>query len=163
MNSAQYQELCLRTVPKEHQFWDLEFEGEVEKARAELITNCALGIAGEASEISEFPSSDEIGDGFWYSYALLWSLNVEGYEPSPSTNRDCLKDAFYFSGKICELVKKLVFHGRDFDVIREPMIRATKQYIDSISGLDTQSASKTFEQNIRKLKSRYPDGFFERG
>ncbi len=163
MNSVQYQDLCLRTVSKEQHFWDLEFDGDVSKSRSELMTNCALGIAGEASEISELPSSDEIGDGFWYSYVLLWALNVEGYEPSPSTSDECLKEAFYFSGKICEFVKKHVFHGRDFDVIREPMIRATKQYIDSIAGLDNQSASETFQQNIGKLKSRYPEGFVERG
>ncbi len=163
MNSSQYQELCVRTVPPEHQFWKLEFDGDIPKARSELMTNCALGIAGESSEISELPSSDEIGDGFWYSYALLRALNVDEYEPSPSTNADCLKDAFYFSGKICELVKKLVFHGREFEVVREPMIRATKQYIDSIAGLDKQSISETFEQNIGKLKNRYPEGFFERG
>ncbi|GEM_PF-4380740 len=163
MNSAQYQSLCLRTVPKIHQYWEFDFEGDVQNARAELMTNCALGLSGEAAEISELPSSDEIGDGYWYAYTLLWALNVESYEASPSQSEDHLKDAYYFSGKVCELVKKHVFHGREFNDILDPLKRATKRYVDSISGIDKQSQTETFAQNIGKLKKRYPEGFFERG
>lgn len=144
-------------------YWDLNFAGDIDTARRNLMTNCALGLTGEATEISDLPSSDEIGDGFWYAYVLLWTLNIEGYKLTPSTDQDPLKDAFYFSGKISELIKKHVFHGREFDVVSDPLIRATKRYIDSIAGLDSQTPEESYKQNIEKLKARYPEGFIERG
>lgn len=162
MDSATYQSMSLRTVPAELQFWDIEFSGDVEDARTKLLTNCALGMAGEAAEISELTISDEIGDGYWYAYICLWILNVESYAPQTGV-ADAQSEAYRAAGQVCEYVKKHVFHGRAFDEVLPILTRFTKRYVDALASLDSQTATETFEQNLAKLKARYPAGFFERG
>ena len=163
MDSATYQSLSLRTVPADLQYWDMAFEGHVEETRNRLLTNCALGMAGEAAEISELTISDEIGDGYWYAYICLWTLNIESYTPQPDNVRDPQLEAYNASGHVCEYVKKLTFHGRGFEDVLPVLVRNTKRYINALAALDSQTPVETFDQNLAKLKSRYPAGFFERG
>lgn len=167
MNSRSYQNLSLRTVPPPMAYWTDGFVGDDrDAARTQLMCNCALGLAGEAAEIEDEPSSDEIGDGYWYAYAMFHALGIESYEPQPTADQPRhahQRAAHRAAGGICELVKKHAFHGRSFDDVREPIAQRLKAYVDALAGMDEQSADATFDQNVAKLKSRYPEGFFERG
>lgn len=160
MDSRTYQELSLRTVPEPLMFWK---PGSDDDARSRLFCNCALGLAGEAAEIEETPTSDEIGDGYWYSYVLFRVLDADPVEPTRGSREDAQNAAYRAAGALCELVKKHMFHGREFDVVREPAIAYLKSYVDALASLDSQTANETFDQNVEKLRSRYPEGFFERG
>lgn len=156
MDSSTYQLLCLRTAP-----------GHDTDRRATLL-NCALGMAGEAGEIADTPTSDEIGDGYWYAYVMLWCLGVTEHQPEPLSPEACeqgdaLRAAFRACSRACELVKKHAFHGRDLDLVRPDLLASTRRYVDALAALDPQSAAATFEQNIDKLRARYPEGFVERG
>lgn len=157
MDSTTYQRLCLRTAP-----------GHDTDRRATLL-NCALGLAGEVGEIADTPTSDEIGDGYWYAYVMLWCLGVTTYEPMPLDAGEApdeaaaLRAAFRACSRACELVKKHAFHGREFDAVRDDLTHATRRYIDALARLDAQPAAATFQQNIDKLRARYPEGFVERG
>lgn len=163
MISNDYQELSLRTVPEPLGFWVDGFDGDLEEARRDLMCNCALGLAGEATEIDETCTSDEIGDGYWYAYILLHVLGESCYEPQPGDAATASQTAHRSAGAVCELVKKHAFHGRDYDEVREPMVGFVHSYVDALAALDEQSAGETFQQNLDKLRSRYPEGFFERG
>lgn len=162
MDSRTYQSLSLRTVPEPLMFWHPDCP-DPGRARAELFCNCALGLAGEAAEIDEAPTSDEIGDGYWYAYVLFRVLDAEPQEPSPSDPAGAHRAAYRAAGVICELAKKHLFHGRGFDVVREATLRALETYVGAIAAIDPQPAAATFEQNVAKLRARYPEGFFERG
>ena len=164
MNSREYQSLSLRTVPAPLMYWSEAFDGDRDATRAQLMCNCALGLAGEAAEIEDDPSSDEIGDGYWYAYVLFHVLGVEQYEPDvdePSSGPQ--RRAHRSAGVICELVKKHTFHGRPFEDVRDDIAERLRRYVDALAQMDARSASATFDQNVDKLRSRYPDGFFERG
>lgn len=162
MDSKTYQELSLRTVPPNLMFWSADC-ADPEAARSQLFCNCALGLAGEAAEIDEAPTSDEIGDGYWYSYVMFRVLDADPIEPTRGDRADGQRAAYRASGALCELAKKHIFHGRDFDVVREPAIELLRKYVGALASLDEQDASATFDQNLDKLRSRYPAGFFERG
>ena len=163
MISREYQNLSLRTVPAHLAFWKLE--GEVaQRARRDLLCNCALGMAGEAAEIVETPTSDEIGDGYWYAYVLFRALGVDDHEPRTTGDRSTAQaNAHRSAGAVCELVKKHVFHGRDLDAVADKLTSFTRAYVDALATIDTQPAATTFDQNVAKLRARYPEGFFERG
>jgi hypothetical protein len=163
MHSDDYQELSLRTVPEPLAYWVDGFEGDAETARRDLMCNCALGLAGEATEIEETPTSDEIGDGYWYAYILLHVLGGSSYEPQPGDEATAGRTAHRSAGAVCELVKKHAFHGRDFHEVRDEMTEFVHAYVDALAALDDQPAGETFQQNVDKLRSRYPEGFFERG
>lgn len=163
MDSREYQSVSLRTVPPHLAYWTAEFAGDRDDARRDLLCNCALGLAGEAAEIDAAPSSDEIGDGYWYAYVLLYVLGVQNYAPQPGKEELAAQRAYRCAGTVCELVKKHAFHGRDLDTIAPHLVDATRGYVDALAALDRQPASETFAQNVAKLRARYPEGFFERG
>lgn len=163
MDSRKYQSLSLRTVPEKLAYWAEGFDGDREEARRQLMCNCALGLAGEAAEIDETPTSDEIGDGYWYAYALFFVLGVTKYDPVAGDAPGAGRAAHRAAGAICELVKKHVFHARDFDDVSEQIVSFNRAYVNALASIDGQSAGETFTQNVDKLRARYPEGFFERG
>ena len=162
MNSTEYQRLSLRTVPAPLAFWDADSNDAREAARRDFLCNCALGMAGESAEIAQTPTSDEVGDGYWYAFVLFHALGIESYEPLPDSSLT-VHDAHRAAGAVCELIKKHAFHGRTFEAVREPLTAQTRRYVDALASLDPQSPTQTFAQNVAKLRARYPAGFFERG
>ena len=159
MTPETYQRLSLRTVPEPLQFWNHASDD----ARIDLFCNCALGLAGEAAEIDESPVSDEIGDGYWYAYVLFRVLDAPPQLPQASSKQDSQRTLYRASGRLCELAKKVRFHGRPLANIRDEALVMLGRYIDALAGRDDQSAAQTMRQNVDKLKARYPEGFFERG
>lgn len=162
MNSATYQRLSLRTVPASMAFWDAESDAQRDAARRDLLCNCALGMAGEAAEIAQTPTSDEIGDGYWYAFVLFHALGVHEYEPRQDGDSRAI-DIHRAAGAVCELVKKHAFHGRTFEEVCDRLAEHAREYADALATLDEQSPAETFTQNVAKLEARYPSGFFERG
>lgn len=160
MNSEVYQSLSLRTVPANLMFWEAGSDAD---AREKLFCNCALGLAGEAAEIEEAPTSDEIGDGYWYSYVMYRVLDAAPVHPEPGQDADPHRSAYRSASSICELAKKVMFHGRPLDDVRDKALANLNAYVQAIAVIDPQSAAETFDQNVEKLKARYPAGFFERG
>lgn len=160
MDSTSYQALCLRTVPPSLQFWHADADA---RAREQLFCNCALGLSGEASEIEDAPTSDEIGDGYWYSYVLFRVLDAPPRLPTATADPNPLRIAYHAAGALCELAKKTMFHGRQLEVVQPTAVGHLHRYIDALAALDPQPPQATFEQNIAKLTARYPAGFFERG
>lgn len=69
------------------------------------------------------------------------------------------------AGEICDLVKKIVFHGHPLD--QNAVEQLIKECGDELWYLARASAvlkvklSKVAATNIEKLKKRYPDGFNE--
>jgi hypothetical protein len=161
MHPSEYQELSLRTVPPDLQFWRDDCTNP-EWARGQLFCNCALGLAGEAAEIDETPSSDEVGDGYWYAYIMARTLDAEPREPS-DMGGDPQRELYRAASTLCELAKKHVFHGREFDALRQAATIHLWRCVDALAAIDEQPAPQTREDNVNKLRARYPDGFFERG
>lgn len=181
-----YQEMCLRTVPDEMKFWTMPVLAG-EEARKRLFLNCALGMSGEAGEIADeghkvseggiagytkgLPAlADEIGDGYWYSYVMLSVFGKSNISPSFRTERGvpgariALFEGLYErSSGLCELAKKVIFHGRFLQDVTEDATKLTQDYILILQSLDPYPLGETHYLNIEKLKARYPEGFFERG
>jgi NTP pyrophosphatase (non-canonical NTP hydrolase) len=68
------------------------------------------------------------------------------------------------AGEVQELVKKQVFHKRDFlKVEMTKEIGDVLFYLDWVAALCGISLQDAADQNIAKLKERYPDGFVEGG
>ncbi len=63
---AEYREIAKITTREDLKFWD----NESEEARVQLMTMCALGLAGELAEYEKTPTIDEAGDVMWYTVLL---------------------------------------------------------------------------------------------
>jgi len=158
MTPELYQQSCLRTVPEDLAFWNISEPAASLLARKQLMTNCALGMAGEGVEISDTPTADEIGDGCWYAYVFMWCLEDVGFDPIPSAVPEPAK-LHRHAGEICEIVKKITFHNKDIHTYMDILVPNVHGYVNTALGLNEKSPSGVMQQNIDKLLARWPGKF----
>jgi NTP pyrophosphatase (non-canonical NTP hydrolase) len=66
------------------------------------------------------------------------------------------------AGEVCDLLKKVVFHGHEID--KEKLIKELGDvlwYVSTIATTANIPLAYIAEHNIAKLQRRYPDGFSE--
>lgn len=64
------------------------------------------------------------------------------------------------SGEVSEIIKKHMFHGRPLD--RDSLIKElgdVRWYLELLCHVLDISMNEVEEENVKKLKLRYPDGF----
>jgi NTP pyrophosphatase (non-canonical NTP hydrolase) len=168
MNLQEYIPLANVTMPKG-------------RTREENLSMLALGLCGEASEVSvafdNNPEKDaigkEIGDVMWYAANLIhgflptfifkWKeeISIFGVVSLPENwQQPMLRALMEDTGIIAEHVKKHLYHGKPLSL---PAL--DEQVGNVICGciaaaryakLDIEDILDT---NIAKLKARYPEGF----
>jgi NTP pyrophosphatase (non-canonical NTP hydrolase) len=131
----------------------------------------ALGLVGETAElIAEEDTSSitlELGDVMWYVAEL--STIMGGEIPSSdsfaviyknlSSYRLCI-ELVVQTGGLADYVKKVVGHGHGMDPSRIlSYLDAIVQILRWLANRQQFSFEGALEQNIDKLRRRYPDGF----
>jgi len=119
--------------------------------------NAALGLAGEMAEYLADPSPDELGDALYY-LAVLRSL----YGMPAGVGHTALPpdEPMQAAGRLCEMVKKDVFHDDPADL--QGIMRETselQEYLAAEADSLGPGVEEVREQNIEKLRKRFPDGF----
>lgn len=160
-----------------------------EKPQRDAFLNGAMGLAGEAIETLEVvmdhtPLGDdmvardllikEIGDIMWYAADLASSLGFNlsaivkqniGHSVSPWTGEVEFAERFAWkcvlnSGRILEAMKKHIFHDKALDLSKTfKAIDAIVFYAAALAATLEASLEYVCEQNVDKLRERYPDGF----
>jgi hypothetical protein len=166
MTPNEYQLNCLRTVPTRMHFWEHRGELLEIEMRNNLLANAALGLCGEAREFIKTPTTDEAGDCYWYVAvaaqavgvylaSLVYNTNFE-----IATGRRVAGELLYDSAcRFAELAKKVVFHDKSIDIYLPEMCECLATYLYAVDYLDETQMDICMEQNISKLRARYPDGF----
>lgn len=166
MNAVTYQEQCART-------WNTN-----DPERLQLC-NAALGLVGELGEFVRRPSVDELGDCYYYVVTLARMIGGRGEHVDLATWSDVRsrKDsadhvaateageaALRAASRVAEWVKKLCFHDKP-DAVTDIALcleRASDEMMVAAHELAV-TPSAVMQQNIDKLRARYPDGFVEGG
>lgn len=170
MDAKQYQKLASRTLLDKP-------IAPISDHDIMIIWN-VIGLAGEVGEIADLIVDDfckkdllskEIGDAMWYCSAIATKLcfdlgeiieNDTLYDFSYMSKRDMALALCISVTNIGELCKKGIFHRHDLD--KEDVFRQLVRVTNSLSVLATINGLTlkcTMEDNINKLRERYPDGF----
>lgn len=135
----------------------------------------ALGLAGEAAEFRDAclngdaqAEIKEAGDVLWYTAALAAMFGVTGVE----LGVDELADVPHAGGasaeaycitlmvdaaKVAELVKKQVGHHKP--IKREVLVGLLTNIVRGLALASIPNLNRVAEENVAKLKARYPAGF----
>lgn len=161
-----YQELASRTAG-----------AGADDPRLQLAVS-TLGLCGEvASELKEAyftllatgdnePFADELGDVLWYvaDIATCSRLTLNFQPPMmPMDGADVFGRLEILAGKVADHVKKHVGHGHelDRDKLRNWLEMIISAVVSLVAYLNGPSIFDVAYQNIKKLSSRYPEGFSE--
>jgi NTP pyrophosphatase (non-canonical NTP hydrolase) len=155
----------------------------------QYFVNGAMGLVGEATEtlevifrhqgkLTDGVNRDllvkELGDIMWYTSDLATTLDLDlasiphmdvqhAAEPWRHMEKSALDFAIHvviFAGKIDELVKKRVFHGKGIssDEVKRSLARVIF-YSTLIAATIDANLSYVLDTNVDKLRARYPEGF----
>lgn len=168
---AQYQETATRTLlPRP--------EAPIADNNMMVIWN-AIGLAGEAGEIANLVSgsphladeiSDELGDMVWYISAIATKLNLSlekivrlsKREQMPYTYAEIMAiRLFVHTGKVCDLIKKGIFHrhGLDVEEIEKELVGCMRMIRGLCGEYRLALRSTIMTKNLTKLQKRYKSGF----
>lgn len=140
------------------------------------LPHMVLGMNSEMNELEEAIAnndrvniSEELSDFQWY-YAnyctfrgFLFAPEAELHDNAPmESTQNCIKSLYHLMSKLQDLVKKNMAYGkpishRDENSILEPI----QWKIKNIALNESIDIFKGLENNINKLKLRYPDKFSE--
>jgi NTP pyrophosphatase (non-canonical NTP hydrolase) len=134
-----------------------------------------MGLAGEAAEVLDLVTSGspdpnelskEFGDLAWYVAEITSIIEVRlGDLPKttlafPATPLIGAVDLMVRAGKLTDYLKKVVGHGHVLDVARVSLglaeVLVALSHLIEREGLNL---SDVLDQNVAKLKRRYPQGF----
>ena len=174
MTGREYQELALRTAPKNLN-------------PTQMLLNGALGLAGESSEVVDeirehlchghwldrTHLTRELGDIFWYlaiaSKALdvdldtIFQTDVVKQSDDLDSTQQLLNGALGLavtSGEIIDLIKKHLFQGHVLnDIYIKSSLCCIYRYLCVSADALEIDVNTILQMNIDKLKARYPDGF----
>lgn len=146
----------------------------------EKLGNCASGLCGESAEVdavigdAEFMEdinrlklADELGNCRWYGTALCLTMGrdsivfYEGaitYQATPASQltRLLMRNA----GKVNDVVKKIIYHGHNFEDEESKLWNALVQYVHTYRALLQKFHDKDRDikqVNYNKLSGRYKD------
>ena len=148
------------------------------------LTHMVLGMNSELSELEDaFEKNDfinvieEICDYQWYlaNYCSLVKFNFGFFDNVPwkvgddgalsmikgvDTTLKCIQKLYYLTSKLQDLVKKNIAYSKP--ILREveiEYISLIQEEFQKICILENLDINKGLENNINKLKIRYPDKF----
>lgn len=134
-----------------------------------------MGLAGEAAEVLDLVSTGspehdklvkEIGDLAWYIAETASIIGVrlsDLPQPAlmfPGTPLIGAVDLMVRAGKIADYLKKVVGHGHVLDEVRvSTELGELLVALSNFVGREGLNFAFVLEQNVAKLKARYPQGF----
>ncbi len=157
MDLATYQKCAERTM------MDVNPERE--------MLNAALGICGEAAEVSravEWGSNAELleesGDSVWYVAQMCKAHGESIADISPLVvdwNEDrSLQELWDHSGSVADMTKKLVFHKKPISsIVFFDSLQAIVTALNSLLGFYGWTITDACEHNNQKLLKRHANGF----
>lgn len=153
-----YQPLAMRTL-------------NADLSQEQQLISGALGLCGELSELDpEIPTTDEAGDVAWY-LALLCQATEQNigvlYLAASKPELPIVPDAWrlhygmtYHAGQIADRVKKIAMHSHPFFPSDFTMnFQGAMYYFLAFCEHHSLNVKTILEQNVEKLKRRYPAGF----
>lgn len=158
----EYQHLALRTLN--------------DKGTVMNMVHCAMGMAGEASELYELVHTNstltgavgEVGDCAWYAAVCAHAIGVKFSDIvyraeitlSDATRKESLDPMIIHGGHMLEWAKKHLFYGAALD--RRLFEEAIVGYIAGLLAM-ANAINCSFEdacfRNINKLRERFPEKF----
>lgn len=154
----------------------LEYQKQANRTIADLgheKLNLAHMVLGLGSEYNEYLQAiinqdlinikEEIGDHFWYlaNYCTLRNYN---FDVKLAMSEDFENSSIFYTSKLQDLVKKYVAYNKEID--REIEYNLLQNIFTSLYNeltvlIDNVDIKEVLEQNINKLKVRFPDKFTE--
>lgn len=162
MNWKEYLDLSEKT---------LSYEFHVDEKKIELLLHATMGILTEVEELldnhigKEDPTNilEEIGDVTWYIAIIAREYNLDLPENLPLSNKDPMKIVISIiknTSKLLDALKKKIFYNKE---INEESFKQTTIIImilvQSYMNHFNIDIEKSFDINIKKLKSRYGEKF----
>jgi len=141
MHRDAYAEAVLRT-------WNGDHDSDAQ------VCNAVLGVVGEVGEYVDNPSPDELGDVLYYKAMVRQLLDTRQTNTVAMKTRDLPREA----ARLAEATKKYVFH----DAPLNPAVQALSRLEFCLyheADLRGWDLSDVRQQNIDKLRDRYPNGF----
>jgi NTP pyrophosphatase (non-canonical NTP hydrolase) len=132
------------------------------------IAHMVLGINSEISELEEAlinndkPNiSEEISDVFWYVANLYTFVGEELKEVKPACidKYDLVISLFFATSELQDKAKKHIAYNKEFDYSKVKYIESLLWGISKELNLDVYVG---LQNNIDKLKIRYPDKFTDK-
>jgi len=171
MNFAEYQKLAMTTCGT-HAYQD-------------LLVMAGMGLVGEAGEVIDIAKkvcfhghhfdcdkmSKEIGDVLWYtaaySYATGIELDLPEEEKSQPGKDTLILDLQRYSlvlsttiGTLSSITGSIIFQDRPFDAASARIFLCRVILLLMLfAELCGKTLEEIMEENIAKLKARYPEGF----
>jgi NTP pyrophosphatase (non-canonical NTP hydrolase) len=147
--------------------------------RVQRLGNFGMGIAGETAEfvdaVVNFEAAGgeltamikEAGDVSWYCATLCTTAGISyqvvveaAEEAAPALLYVCIGRLSKAAGDVTEYVKKVVYHGHDFDKERlGTMIGTVLSWLKLFCRRYDLRFEDICATNIAKLRQRYPTGF----
>jgi len=152
-----------------------EYQKQAKRTLAQLgdpkldLCHMVLGIMSEQNELEsailnkdEVNIKEEIADHFWYiaNYCTLREFELT---EELVTGGDCLFGTVYNISKLHDLVKKYIAYNKaidrnkEYELIQNISTCLSNDLIYNIKG--TVNLKEILEQNINKLKVRFPEKF----
>lgn len=162
MNWKEYLDLSEKT---------LSYEFHVDEKKIELLLHATMGILTEVEElldnhIGKEDSTnilEEVGDITWYIAIIAREYNLDLPENLPLSNEDPMKIVISIiknTSKLLDALKKKIFYNKE---INEESFKQTTIIImilvQSYMNHFNIDIEKSFDINIKKLKSRYGEKF----
>lgn len=162
---------------------DQEYQSFVQKLISPLslksteskLSTLGLGLAGEIGEVVEvsiiYDQSKlikELGDILWYITfgCIVLDINILDllkFNKNPYNGSISINQLIINIGKVCEIIKKHLYHNKDLD--KNKLILQLSQVTYSL--IDTCiyyniHIDEVKQQNFDKLSARYPSGSFNK-
>ncbi len=139
------------------------------------LLHCSIGICTEAGELVEafyekdlVNKGEEIADQMWYvsNLARMLNLDINIF----NHDKDCAKKiisqkilidlSYNYSSELLDIFKKHIYYGKELDLkdIERKLITIVSNLNNLVDILDLEM-EKLLENNIEKLKIRFPDKF----
>lgn len=155
-----------------------EYQQQAKRTLAQLgdpkldLCHMVLGIMSETSELAEAIEKkdevnikEEIADHFWYiaNYCTLRGFDFD----ETLLNKDLIDpdfyttDIYYYMSKLQDLVKKNIAYNKPIDRAKEYELlqEISVSLITVLNEIDNTALEDILEQNINKLKVRFPEKF----
>lgn len=160
MNFKEYQDQATRTCPS---LGNIKID----------LCHMVLGLLTEADELKQAINkkdnigiSEEIADIYWYmsNYCSLRMIHLHKLEPLFKTmGIEDINDLFIVIADLQDIIKKYIAYNRPINTINElNCLNSIHRIIAIIIYDNNLDIYQALENNINKLKIRYPDKFNEK-
>lgn len=132
----------------------------------EQIANATMGIVGEVGEFTECPHDPlEAGDVYYYIATFLRLCDVSPNRIDPGAAEPMMSSVpgtLRRTTELAESVKKWLYHGKgDCKEAAIECVILLARTMHALCEYNNWNVHEIWQQNIDKLKERWPDGFAE--